>query len=120
MTVGKKDKKSALVTLVSVLAIIACAAVILAIDSPTRGVKKKLSFGQQYLAEEDYERALDNFQDVMERDPGNAEAYLGAARAYEGLGKRAQAISILEKGYEAVRDERLPALKKEIENSPNP
>ena len=119
MTVRKKDKKSTLVTLVSLLAIIVCGVVILAIDSPSR-VKKKLSFGEQYLAEEDYERAFENFRDVMERDPGNAEAYLGAAKASVGLGKREQAISILEKGYEAVRDERLPALINEIENGPTP
>ena len=98
MTVRKKDKKSMLVTLVSLLAIILCGGLIIAIDSPGLSVKKKLSFGEQYLEEADYEHALANFQDVMERDPGNAEAYLGAARAYEGLGKRAQAISIRDTG----------------------
>ena len=115
MTVRKKDKKSMLVTLVSLLAIILCGGLIIAIDSPGLSVKKKLSFGEQYLEEADYEHALANFQEVLGRDPENADAYLGAAKAYEGLGKRSEAYEILDKGYDAVRDERLPALKKEIE-----
>lgn len=119
MTVRKKEKKSTLVMLVSLLAIIACAGIILAIDSPSRGVKRKLSFGEQYLEEADYEHALENFQDVIGREPGRADAYLGAAKAFEGLGRRSEACSILDKGYDAVRDERLPALKKEIEGRGN-
>ena len=116
MTVRKKGKRSTLFTLVSILVIIGCLFIIRMVDKPGRSVRSLMAFGEQYLSEGDYEHALTNFRDAIGRDPENADAYLGAAKAYEGLGKRSEALELLDQGYEAVPDGRLPALKEEIES----
>ena len=42
--------------------------------------------GQKDLASKDFDRAIDNFSEVIRLDPGHADAYLLRARVYEEMG----------------------------------
>ena len=68
-----------------------------------------LSTAQKYLVEMEYERAIAEFNKVIELDPMNADAYLGLAEAYEKSGDIEKAIETLEKGFELTGDERIEA-----------
>ena len=72
-------------------------------------VTEMLSTAQKYLVEMDYERAIAEFNKVIELDPMNADAYLGLAEAYEKSGDIDKAVETLEKGFELTGDERIEA-----------
>ncbi len=63
-----------------------------------------LNLGEKYLTDLDYEQAVVYFNKVIEVEPKNERAYLGAAEAYVALGDIDSAIAILEQGIEAVDD----------------
>ncbi len=43
--------------------------------------------GQRDLASKDFDRAIENYSEVIRLDPGHADAYLLRARAYEEMGE---------------------------------
>jgi|GEM_PF-2177220 len=89
-------KKILLVVFVAILAlslVTACAK-----QNQTLGVIEALDFGEKYLIELDYEKALIQFLKVIEIEPMNPRGYIGAAEAYVGLGRTTEAIDILQKG----------------------
>jgi len=103
-----KTKTKTVIIIASVV-IIAIIAVIIGIvittsegksDSP----QKLLDLGNHYLLELDYEQALVQFERVIEIDPKNPAGYIGAAKAYIGLGEKDKAIETLRKGLEATGD----------------
>jgi len=59
-----------------------------------------LSLGERFLLEMEFEQALVHFMQVIEIDPMNVKAYLGAAEAYVGLEQRENAANILRLGVE--------------------
>jgi|GEM_PF-3161796 len=63
-----------------------------------------LNLGERYLLELDYEQAVAQFLAVIEIEPMNARAYIGAAEAYIALGRTDDAIAVLERGYAATGD----------------
>jgi tetratricopeptide (TPR) repeat protein len=63
-----------------------------------------LDLGEKYLLELNYEQALVQFLLVIEIEPKNARAYIGAADAYIGLGDTDSAILILQQGLEELSD----------------
>ncbi|MCD7804368.1 MAG: tetratricopeptide repeat protein [Oscillospiraceae bacterium] len=63
-----------------------------------------LNLGEKYLADSNYEEAIDYFNKLIEVEPTNERAYLGEAEAYVALDDTDGAIAILEQGIEAVED----------------
>jgi tetratricopeptide (TPR) repeat protein len=61
-----------------------------------------LDLGEKYLLEMNYEQAVVQFTTLIEVEPKNARAYLGAAEAYVGLGKPDKAIEVLRQGLEQL------------------
>ena len=53
----------------------------------------QLELAQRYLLEQDYEKALVEFDQIIEIDPANMEAYIGKAEAYLGLKRYEDAIA---------------------------
>lgn len=90
-----------LVTLM-MLVLTACAP-----QSGQANVVELLELGEQYLLDLDYEQALVQFLKVIEIEPRNVQAYLGAAHAYAGLGRVDEAIAILEQGLSETDDDAL-------------
>ena len=58
-----------------------------------------LELARQYLAEKEYSKAAEQFQNVLNIDYSCVEAYLGKADAYMGLNDFNSADSILRKGW---------------------
>ncbi len=79
-------------------------AIVLSSSNSKNTPAELLSLGEKYLAELDYEQALVQFLRVIEIEPMNERAYLGAAEAYIGLGQTNEAIAILERGLVALPD----------------
>ncbi len=105
------NKKKLTIIICTAIIIILCAvtAILIMPHESSVSVTEMLSTAQKYLIETDYERAIAEFNKVIEIDPMNTEAYLGLAEAYEKNGQHDKAIETLEKGYEATGDDRIKA-----------
>lgn len=75
------------------------------VDSYLSG--RKLSLGDRYLNEQEYEKAILAYQSAIEIDPRQVEAYVGISDAYEGMKNPEMAAELLRLGWETVPDERL-------------
>ncbi len=64
-----------------------------------------LDLGEKYLLDLDYEQAIVYFNQVIEVEPRNSRAYMGAAEAYVGLGDTESAINILKTALEVFTDD---------------
>ena len=104
-----KKRKIIYITIAAAIVIIAALAIIFMPKTAPQTVTEMLSTAQKYLVEMDYERAIAEFNKVIELDPMNADAYLGLAEAYEKSGDIDKAVETLEKGFELTGDERLQA-----------
>ena len=104
-----KKRKIIYITIAAVIIIAAALAIIFMPKTAPQTVTEMLSTAQKYLVEMDYERAIAEFNKVIELDPMNADAYLGLAEAYEKSGDIDKAVETLEKGFELTGDERLQA-----------
>ncbi|MDR0819513.1 MAG: tetratricopeptide repeat protein, partial [Oscillospiraceae bacterium] len=62
------------------------------------------SLSEKYLLEQNYEQAVAQLLGVIEVEPKNARAYIGAAEAYIALGKPDKAIEVLSKGLDELPD----------------
>ena len=87
------------------LAVVCGFVVVMALGGNREGnAQEQLSLGERYLAEMDYERAVAAFEMAIELEPRNIDAYVGLARAYEGLGDADLAIEALETAREKIQE----------------
>ena len=77
---------------------------------PTQTAAELLDLGEKFLLELDYEQALVQFLKVIEIEPMNARAYIGAAEAYITLDRTDDAIAVLERGFAATGDAGIGAM----------
>ena len=66
-------------------------------------LNEKLELGQQYLLELSYDKAVLEFTDAINIEPKNADAYIGLAEAYRGMGDHEKADEVLRLGFEKNR-----------------
>jgi len=97
-----------------VVAAIIVGATIAITGAKTRSPQKLLDLGNHYLLELDYEQALVQFERIIEIDPRNPDGYIGAAKAYIGMGKTNKAIKILEKGNDLIDDDEIKRMLREL------
>ncbi len=64
-----------------------------------------LDLGEKYLLDLDYEQAIVYFNQVIEVEPRNSRAYMGAAEAYVGLGDTESAINLLKTALGVFADD---------------
>ena len=76
-------------------------------NTPAVRLQKQLDLGNRYLSEMEYEKAIAEYEAVIEIDSRNVEAYLGLADAYIGLGEYDKAMEALKRGYEETGNEEL-------------
>ena len=69
-----------------------------------------LNLGEKYLLELNYEQAIVMFTRVIEIEPKNERAYLGAAEAHIGMGNEDKALELLRLGLEATESESINAM----------
>ncbi len=82
----------------------------------TTDIGTMISTAQQYLTEQKYEQAIAEFRKIIEIDPKNADAYIGMAKAYIGIGDTDKAIEVLEDGYEQTNDDRILEMLEELKS----
>ena len=82
------------------------------LSSDVSGINRRLKLAQRSLMREDYEQAIDAFEEVIEKDPGNAEAYIGLAKTYVQLGDLEKAVSLLERRSKRGDSEEIQRLLK--------
>ncbi len=70
---------------------------LLLFNSDLSGIKRNLKLAQRSLVREDYKRAIDAFEAVIEKDPRNTDAYIGLAKAYVETGDLEKAVRLLER-----------------------
>lgn len=73
----------------------------------TVSAQEHIDLGRIYLTELSYEKAVLEFTEAIEIEPLNADAYLGLAEAYVGMGDTEKAAEVLEEGYGKTGDERI-------------
>jgi len=117
-----KSKTKTVIIIVSVV-IIAIIAVIIGVVIATSGGKsespqKLLDLGNHYLLELDYEQALVQFERVIVIEPRNPAGYIGAAKAYIGLGEVDKAIEVLRKGLDETGNEDIRRMLEELTAPP--
>ena len=118
-----------LLAAVLLLALTACASSVSSISKPastdagrdeTSDWQTQYDLGVRYLSEGNYEEAIIAFTVAIEIEPKRAEAYLGLADAYAGVGDLAAAQKTLENGLAATGDseiqKRLDKLSPKVEN----
>lgn len=87
-------------------------------DKPV-SAQEHIDLGHTYLIELSYDKAVIEFTEAIEIEPLNADAYLGIAEAYLGVGDTEKAIEWLEKGYSLTGDERLKNMIDELKAEDN-
>ena len=92
---------------IAVIAIIIAAFTIRFNGGDSVDIRSMMSTAQKYLVENNYEQAIMEYEAIINLEPNSAEAYLGIAKAYVGMGDTGKAIEWLKKGYELTGDERL-------------
>ena len=78
---------------------------------------EKLSLGQRYLSELNYEQAIISFNEAINIDPKKEEAYLLLAETYVKKGDIDKAVEVLEKSKKEVNSDNLESVKREIQHS---
>ena len=94
---------AAVITLLLIIGVIAT--VFVRADNGSHTIPKKLSLGEKYLSEMEYEKAVIAFKDVIDIEPKNIPAYIGLAEAYDGLGQYDYAIETLTTAKAVIEDE---------------
>ena len=77
--------------------------------------KDTISAAEKYMEDEEYEKAIDVYDDILDEDDENVAAYLGMAEAYEELGDIEEAAEVLEEGYEKTGSSRIEKVLKRLE-----
>ena len=104
---------------IAVIAIMIAAFVIRFDGGDSVDIRSMMSTAQKYLVENNYEQAVMEYEAIINLEPNNAEAYLGIAEAYVGMGDTGKAIEWLEKGYALTGDDRLKNMIDELTDSVN-
>jgi len=65
-------------------------------------VAELLDLGEKYLLDMNYEQAIVQFLHIIEVEPRNTRAYIGAAEAYIGMSYTNSAIAVLQRGLAAL------------------
>lgn len=72
------------------------------LNSESHLIAKNMKLAQECFAEEEYEQAVEYYQEALKLDKGLAEAYLGAADTFIADDNYEEAIDILKKGIKRV------------------
>lgn len=80
-----------------------------------RTLREQMRLGDRYLDELDYERAVAAFEEAIEIDPKNVDAYMGLAQAYAGLQDYQKAIDVLLEGENETDDNELREYREALE-----
>ncbi|MBQ5320075.1 MAG: hypothetical protein J6K17_13370 [Oscillospiraceae bacterium] len=110
----KSKLKIIIPVIIAVLAVIGAIIFIRFNSDDTNKISKMLDTAQKYLVENNYEQAIAEFENIIELDPKNVDAYIGIACVYDEIGNREMAIEWLEKAYEETESEEIKEMLDEL------
>jgi antitoxin component YwqK of YwqJK toxin-antitoxin module len=96
----KKHKRMLLVGITVLIIVMIAILGICKINNQKREVNEKLKLASEYLANEEYEKMLIVYQEVIELKPNNVEANIGIAEVFILTNKFDDALHVLESKYE--------------------
>lgn len=102
------------IAIAAVILIGGIAAILIAPKDMPVSSQEHIDLGHTYLIELSYDKAVLEFTEAIEIEPMNADAYLGLAEAYAGMGDIPKAVEVLESGYDKTGDERLKNMLEEL------
>lgn len=102
---------SVLAALVMIIVII-CAVISHIYYSSPAGM---LAAGSRYLAEMEYEEAIVQFNNLLDIEPNNVQAYILKAKAYIAMGKKERALATLREGYSVTDSDKILDMLEELE-----
>jgi len=109
-------KRKHLITIIVLILVVCIGAMWLMNSSePISDWQHQFDLGMRYLSQGDYQEAVIAFRAAIEIDPRWADAHLGLAAAYIGLGDAPSARAVLREGYDLTGDERLRDRLEELE-----
>lgn len=98
-------KKVLFVGIICVMAVICvCGTIFFISKMKSISIEKKIQTGNEYLSEQEYIKAIIAYEDAIEKDSDNEEAYIGIAYAYILMGDYEEAEEILEEAVGKVKD----------------
>lgn len=102
------------IVIAAIIVIVGSVAILFAPKSAPASAQEHIDLGNTYLIELSYDKAVIEFTEAIEIEPLNADAYLGLAEAYVGLGDTEKAVEVLKAGYDKTGDERLKAMLEKL------
>ena len=103
---NKKQLTIALIIIVCISALVICF-MYKSLWSASAKVEKKLSIGEQFLADLDYDEALECYLEAIKIDKKCVDAYLGASEAYMAMGRMDEALEVLKIGYNETQNAKI-------------
>ena len=103
-----KNKKLVIIITALISVVVICIAITsVFLLSPSASYTRSVKEAEHLVATGDYENAILEYQEAIEKDPENVSAYLGLAEIYEMNGDLLLAIDVLEEGYSRTRSAQL-------------
>ncbi len=84
--------------------------------SGCESIESKLETADSYMSDENYNKAIKKYEEVLKDDPENVDAYLGLTKAYEETEDYEKAFEILEEGIEKTDDKSLKKRQERVVN----
>ena len=106
----KEKKVVILITAIISVLVIAIAITSVFLLSPSASYTRSIQEAENLVEEGDYDNAILAYQEAIEKDPDNVEAYLGLANVYEKSGELSLAIQTLETGYRRTKSAQIKVL----------
>lgn len=110
---GFSSKRNIFIVIISTilaLGIGVVAALLIVKNSPASRVNNYLVSGEKYLIAMNYEQAIIQFDKILKIDPMNVDAYIGKAEALSALGRKDEALDVLNEGYNVTNNEKISEL----------
>lgn len=111
MNIKEKNKYIFLILMIFIVGI---GAAFLVFNNPTNKLARQLELGKKYFLEQNYEQAIIAFQNVIEIDPNNVEAYNSLVDIYLAQGNYEDARTLLNQGVEITQNEELHRRNMEV------
>ncbi len=113
----RNKKWIVIITAIISVLVIAIAITSVFLLSPSAQYTRSIKEAENLVEEGDYENAILAYQEAIEKDPDNVEAYLGLANVYEKSGEISLAIQTLETGYKKTKSAQIKVLLNQMEET---
>lgn len=90
-------KKAVLLILLMLIPVFSCQC--------SKAGNQYINRGNEFLAKNDFERALEQYESAIKENPGNIKAYIGKSRVLDIMDRDKEALEICEKAFELGGEE---------------